>query len=249
MDENVNPVDEEVIDMVEEPGSNTWSTSNAQTPPADFGETAPLFGSIPGIGGGKSKIPLIIGLIVLALLLCCVLNSCSGCSNLLGGSGGLGGLGGLGTGANSGGLLGGLLGGNNNQNQAASTEYQARLDQEVTLGGVTFLLESGVQYDPNFGRDVEAYRATIHNNTSSSITIMNDGGWSAIDASGNYLEYNWDSEAVGQANTDQGVIGAGSTYVITLVFTDASGNPTQPSAIKADFKPALEGYRSIAWTN
>jgi len=127
MSEQVTPPEEEIIDMVEEPGSNTWTSSGVKPGSGDVGQTVPLFGSIPGLSGGKGKLPLIIGLIVLALLACCALNSCKGCSNLLGGLGG--------TTNTGGGLLGGLLGGNTNQ--AANTEYQAQLGQEVTIGGVT----------------------------------------------------------------------------------------------------------------
>ena len=95
---------------------------------------------------------------------------------------------------------------------------------------------------------MQAFRATIWNQTNMTITIRNDGGWSAIDGGGNYLQYNWESEALGNSNTDTGAIAAGDTYSIVLVFTDAQGNPVSPNAIKADFSPKLDAYTSIAWS-
>jgi hypothetical protein len=240
MSDSANPVEEEVIDMVEEPGSDTWTTSSGPSQTNDIGQKVPLFGNLGG-SAGKNRLPLIIGLVVLGILLCCVLNSCSGCANLLGNT--------ASTATNNAGVLGGLLGGDTGTTQVPKTRYQARMENEVTLGGVTILLESGVQFDEYFGRDVDAYRATIWNNSNQTVTFKNDGGWSALDASGNYLEYNWESEQIGNSNTDTGQIAPGSTYVITFVFTDSAGNPARPSAIVADFSPALDGYTSIEWGN
>jgi len=51
MSDQVNPAQEEVIDMVEEPGSNTWTTSPTASPVSDIDAKVPLFGG-GGFGGG-----------------------------------------------------------------------------------------------------------------------------------------------------------------------------------------------------
>ncbi|MCL2491260.1 MAG: hypothetical protein FWE87_00665 [Coriobacteriia bacterium] len=237
---NENYTEEEVIDMVEEPGSNTWSSSAKPGSNIAADSKVSLFG-----GSGGNKLPLIIGGIILALLLCCVFSSMRGCGSLFNNT----------TTTSSttqnndtGGLLGGLLGGDST-NKVDKTEYQARIGQSFTIGGVTFLLQQGTEDNSDFGGTVEAFQAMVQNHSDQPLTIYNDRGWTALDVNGNYLEYDWYSEALGNSNTDIGTIDTGDTYSIVLIFTDGNYNPASANVIKADLSRPLDGYTSIVWSN
>jgi len=175
------------------------------------------------------------------LLLCCIC-SFRGCANNLGNLGTTTST----TNQNDTGSLGNLL--NNDTTTQSSTESSARIGQEFTLGGIMFLLQQGTEDDYN-GRSVEAYQATITNNSNQSITIRNDAGWSALDSNGNYLEYDWYSDAHGASNTDVGTIEPGDTYYFTMVFLDGNGNPTTARDIMAQLSRSLGGYDTIVWSN
>ncbi|MCL2818400.1 MAG: DUF4352 domain-containing protein [Actinomycetia bacterium] len=227
-----NYTEEEVIDMVEEPGTDAWVTE--ETPDSGIGN----FGDMGGIGetaaslmGGKKIIPLIIGAVLIGLLLCCAsstLRSCGSSSP---------------TTTNSSSGLSSLLPTQQDQN----TDYTARFDQQVTLGGVTFLLEEGTDTN-DYGQVVDAFRATIYNGSNQPLTIRNDMGWSAQDARGNSLEYDWYADADGNSsNINAGTIAPGETFTMTLFFMDRNGNSAQANAVMAEFSRSLDGYDAIVW--
>jgi|GEM_PF-5632133 len=134
----------------------------------------------------------------------------------------------------------------------ASHVKEAYLGERFTLDDVIFDVRAGEGEDPSSG-SVGSVDVTIINESDRPLTILTDGGWSAINEEGKGLGYNWMisnqevDEITGELSI--GTIAPGVTYRVTLHFADRGEPLSLQKAILvvAELSRPLEGYQSIFW--
>jgi len=121
--------------------------------------------------------------------------------------------------------------------------------EHFIIDDVEFLIESSkcVVRNPLAAASVDV---AIRNNSQIPIAVPLQGGWEALCAEGNQLLYTYDpygDECHDYLKEQDGIVEAGETYRITLVFTDQEGRTADAMALSAQLSRPLEGYNRIYW--